>query len=563
MENLGLGKVLLVEDDEKLAGLIAHFLSQHGFEVRVVHRGDEALAPTVRGSLAFGQLAIDRSCRGVSLGDEKIDLTTMEFELLWLLASSAGKILSRDDILNRMRGIAFDGLNRSVDVYISKLRNKLNDNPREPVCIKTIWGKGYLPSPMLRLFLRLYIILALGLAGAIWLVNYTFDELLPEANETYNREAMRGPAYGLVEQLRPLPAGVAREARLAELQQHYGLRLALIARDAAALTSREQQLLTDGKLVVRGDFMEFITEIDGGAQLLQIKLPVEPRWLYLWAYSLLGLCLAIVLYFWVRPHWRDLEHIRLAAQRFGDNDLGSRILLPRRSSVRELAGHFNQMAERIEHLIANQRELTNAVSHELRTPIARLSFELDQLKQEADPRQSRALIGDMYADLGELEDMVSELLTYASLERGATQVTRENIEAHSWLDSVIGSVALEAEAEGVQLSLGTCEVDFIQIEPRFMARAVINLLRNAIRYAEHRVEVSLVKFGSGYEVRVCDDGPGVPEDGREKIFQPFMRLDASRDRRTGGFGLGLALVQRVSQWHGGQVQVLDSQWGGA
>ena len=416
---------------------------------------------------------------------------------------------------------------------------------------------------MLRLFLRLYIILALGLAGAIWLVNYTFDELLPEANETYNREAMRGPAYGLVEQLRPLPAGVAREARLAELQQHYGLRLALIARDAAALTSREQQLLTDGKLVVRGDFMEFITEIDGGAQLLQIKLPVEPRWLYLWAYSLLGLCLAIVLYFWVRPHWRDLEHIRLAAQRFGDNDLGSRILLPRRSSVRELAGHLNQMAERIEHLIANQRELTNAVSHELRTPIARLSFELDQLKQEADPRQSRALIGDMYADLGELEDMVSELLTYASLERGATQVTRENIEAHSWLDSVIGSVALEAEAEGVQLSLGTCEVDFIQIEPRFMARAVINLLRNAIRYAEHRVEVSLVKFGSGYEVRVCDDGPGVPEDGREKIFQPFMRLDASRDRRTGGFGLGLALVQRVSQWHGGQVQVLDSQWGGA
>ena len=416
---------------------------------------------------------------------------------------------------------------------------------------------------MLRLFLRLYIILALGLAGAIWLVNYTFDELLPEANETYNREAMRGPAYGLVEQLRPLPAGVAREARLAELQQHYGLRLALIARDAAALTSREQQLLTDGKLVVRGDFMEFITEIDGGAQLLQIKLPVEPRWLYLWAYSLLGLCLAIVLYFWVRPHWRDLEHIRLAAQRFGDNDLGSRILLPRRSSVRELAGHFNQMAERIEHLIANQRELTNAVSHELRTPIARLSFELDQLKQEADPRQSRALIGDMYADLGELEDMVSELLTYASLERGATQVTRENIEAHSWLDSVIGSVALEAEAEGVQLSLRTCEVDFIQIEPRFMARAVINLLRNAIRYAEHRVEVSLVRFGGGYEVRVCDDGPGVPEDGREKIFQPFMRLDASRDRRTGGFGLGLALVQRVSQWHGGQVQVLDSQWGGA
>ena len=415
---------------------------------------------------------------------------------------------------------------------------------------------------MLRLYIRLYIILALGLAGAIWLVNYTFDELLPEANETYNREALRGPAYGLVEQLRPL-LGDARQARLSELQPHYGLHLKLVQRDELALDQREQQLLAAGQLVVRGDFMEFIANIDGGPQLLNIKLPDEPKWLYLWAYSLLGLSLAIVLYFWVRPHLRDLEHIRLAAQRFGDNDLSSRILLPRRSTVRELAGHFNQMAERIESLIANQRELTNAVSHELRTPIARLSFELDQLKQQADPRQRGELIADMYADLGELEEMVSELLTYASLERGATQVTRESIEAHSWLDSVIGSVALEAEAAGIQLSLRTCEVDFIQIEPRFMARAVINLLRNAIRYAERRVEVSLVKFGSGYEVRVCDDGPGVPEEGRSKIFQPFMRLDASRDRRTGGFGLGLALVQRVSQWHGGQVQVLDSEWGGA
>ena len=415
---------------------------------------------------------------------------------------------------------------------------------------------------MLRLYLRLYLILALGLAGSIWLVNFGLDTYMPESNETYNREALRGPAWALVEQLRPVPAE-ARQARLDELQPHYGLRLKLVQRDNQHLSEREQKLLAAGQVVVREDFMKFLAPIDDGPQLLEIKLPEEPKWLYLWAYGFLGVSLAIVLYFWVRPHWRDLEHIRLAAQRFGDNDLGSRILLPSRSTVRSLAGHFNQMAERIEGLIANQRELTNAVSHELRTPIARLSFELDQLRQQSDPRQSRALINDMYADLGELEEMVSELLTYASLEPGATQVTREHIEAHSWLDSVIGSVALEAEAEGVQLSLRTCEVDVIQIEPRFMARAVINLLRNAIRYADHRVEVSLVKFGSGYEVRVNDDGPGVPLEGRTKIFEPFLRLDASRDRRTGGFGLGLALVKRVSQWHGGQVEVQDSEWGGA
>lgn len=265
----------------------------------------------------------------------------------------------------------------------------------------------------------------------------------------------------------------------------------------------------------------------------------------------------------MRPHWRDLEKLRLAAERFGDNDLSVRIQLSRRSNIRDLAEHFNLMAARIEGLIANQRELTNAVSHELRTPIARLSFELDQLKQQPDASQNRELIADMYADLGELEEMVSELLTYASLEHGATVIKRENIHAADWLDSVVGSVALEAEAVGVQLSITDCQVDTVSIEPRFMARAVINLLRNAIRYAEQRVEVSLLRNGDDYEVRVSDDGPGVPLEGREKIFEPFSRLDASRDRRTGGFGLGLALVRRVSQSHGGQVEVGDSVWGGA
>ncbi len=233
---------------------------------------------------------------------------------------------------------------------------------------------------MLRLFLRLYVILALGLAGAIWLVNYTFDELLPDS-----REAVRGPAYGLVEQLRP-HVGEARQARLAELQPHYGLHLKLVESEALGLSEREKKLLDDGLLVVRGDFKEFLSRIDSGMQLLEIKLPEEPKWMYMWVYGFLGLCLAIVLYFWVRPHWRDLEHIRLAAQRFGDNDLGSRILLPRRSTVRELAGHFNQMAERIESLIANQRELTPRTAHAHRAPVVRARPAQTTGRSPAEPR---------------------------------------------------------------------------------------------------------------------------------------------------------------------------------
>ena len=358
----------------------------------------------------------------------------------------------------------------------------------------------------------------------------------------------------------------AREKQLETIRPHYGLGLTLVDASELALSDEEKAELAKGLLVIRDKYNQYISAIDEGPQLLSIRLPAEPSLMPFYiaaAYLMIAVLIGIVLFFWVRPHWRDLEKLRLAAERFGDNDLSVRIQLSKRSNIRDLAEHFNLMAARIEGLIANQRELTNAVSHELRTPIARLSFELDQLKQQPDASQNRELIADMYADLGELEEMVSELLTYASLERGATVIKRENIQAANWLDSVVGSVALEAEAAGVQLLIGDCRLDTVRIEPRFMARAVINLLRNAIRYAEQRVEVTLVRTGDYYEVRVNDDGPGVPVDGREKIFEPFSRLDASRDRRTGGFGLGLALVRRVSQSHGGQVEVGDSPWGGA
>ncbi|MFW9086642.1 ATP-binding protein [Pseudomonas sp. P2758] len=418
---------------------------------------------------------------------------------------------------------------------------------------------------MLRLFLGLFLVMTVGLVLALQTVEHTFNALLDNQMKAYNREAVRGQAWSLIEHMRD-QQGPAREQQLEALRPHYGLTLSLVEADQLALDEQEKAELARGLLVTRDNYTQFISNIDGGSQVLSIKLPPEPSLMTFYivgAYLMLAVLLGFVMFFWVRPHWRDLEKLRLAAESFGDNDLSSRIQLSRRSNIRDLAEHFNLMAARIESLIANQRELTNAVSHELRTPIARLSFELDQLKQQPDPNQNRELIADMYADLGELEEMVSELLTYASLERGATVITRENIQAADWLDSVVGSVALEAEAAGVQLLICDCELEHVRIEPRFMARAVINLLRNAIRYAEQRVEVSLVRTGDYYVVQVNDDGPGVPLHGREKIFEPFSRLDASRDRRTGGFGLGLALVRRVSQSHGGQVEVGDSAWGGA
>lgn len=96
--------------------------------------------------LAFGNFGISQATRSAYLGDQPIDLTTAEFDLLWLLASHAGNILSRDDLLQELRGIGFDGLDRSIDARISRLRRKLGDDPDNPTRIKTVRGKGYLFS---------------------------------------------------------------------------------------------------------------------------------------------------------------------------------------------------------------------------------------------------------------------------------------------------------------------------------------------------------------------------------------------------------------------------------
>ena len=104
-----------------------------------VEQGDDA-------ELSFGKFRISQATRSTHLGDEIIDLTTAEFDLLWLLAKHAGNILSRDDLLQELRGIGFDGLDRSIDARISRLRRKLGDDPENPTRIKTVRGKGYLFS---------------------------------------------------------------------------------------------------------------------------------------------------------------------------------------------------------------------------------------------------------------------------------------------------------------------------------------------------------------------------------------------------------------------------------
>jgi len=239
--------------------------------------------------------------------------------------------------------------------------------------------------------------------------------------------------------------------------------------------------------------------------------------------------------------------------------------LSRISGIRHVGESFNHMAERIAALIDNQRSLTNAVSHELRTPLARLSFEVDMLGHDRYLPRRGQILQDMRTDISELEAMVAELLVYARLERPTDDTVKlETVDVCDWLGEALALVAHQADARGIQCLVREGYPAHVELHPRYMSRALLNLVQNAVRYASQRVEIELKEIpGEGYELLVDDDGGGIAEADRERVFEPFIRLDESRDRGTGGAGLGLAIVKRVAANHGGTIAIQGSPLGGA
>nr|MCH9698149.1 ATP-binding protein [Gammaproteobacteria bacterium] len=144
------------------------------------------------------------------------------------------------------------------------------------------------------------------------------------------------------------------------------------------------------------------------------------------------------------------------------------------------------------------------------------------------------------------------------------QLNTETVYAGEWLHTCIEQCAPEAQAAAIELIIDIHEpVRVIRINTHLMNRAVHNLVRNALRYAHHQVYISLQTSSGRIKLQVDDDGPGIPKQHREHIFQPFTRLDYSRNKQSGGHGLGLAITQKIAQQHGGTISVVDSAQGGA
>ena len=279
--------------------------------------------------------------------------------------------------------------------------------------------------------------------------------------------------------------------------------------------------------------------------------------------SMFLLCLGV--YGLIVPMQRKIRQGNDALNIMKTGDMSVRVPAEGHDEMASLASSYNSMSDHIHRLIEAQRELMRAVSHELRTPVARIRFAMEMLADEDDYSHRLQQTEMIDKDIEALNTLIDEIMTYAKLEQGTPSLDFEKI----ILVDVLEQVVIETEAlktkMNIQLAALSSDV-IVEAERRYLHRVIQNLVGNAIRYGDSRILLSGGIDPNSRMAYVCveDDGPGIPEEDRARVFEAFARLDDSRTRASGGYGLGLSIVSRIAFWFGGSIEVDQSpELGGA
>ncbi|KVE88821.1 histidine kinase [Burkholderia cepacia] len=419
---------------------------------------------------------------------------------------------------------------------------------------------------MLRPLIRLYLVVILFVAASIIFVQLSFDRIFYDRTAQAERESLTTYAFVLNDYLERHP-GEQRKFALRELAKHGNERFDFMpmATARAQLSGEPLRDLDAGRISISYDRKDYYMPLADGSVLHARPIEAFSLDIKIYAYMLLALSALLAVVLWVHYHWRDLRKLQDAARAFGSGTLSTRVKLSGKSNIDELSQQFNDMAERIEASIKQQREMMHGISHELKTPLARLEFGLALLAEPDETGRMRERRDALRRDVRELDELVTELLTIGRLEQGASQLAPMEVVVDALIDSVAGNVSNDVADRGISLDVSTLGAPSTHVcDPKLVARALLNLIRNGARYASRTVLLAAARDASGALVlSVDDDGPGIPAAERARVFEPFQRLDSSRDRQTGGFGLGLAIVRRVALVHGGDVRLEDSPLGGA
>ena len=428
---------------------------------------------------------------------------------------------------------------------------------------------------MNRIFFRIVPLILFAIGVAAIAIYFAIRMLFGDPLEDIARKQASGPIFLLEQYIDQAPADEWL-VRLNKVREVSGLSLELLPVEAAksALDPSLHGALLQGELVLDIGRKAFYRRVDlageryvgSDEEVLQVSgLPIDVGLelkMELLRYAIVALCVLVPIGLWSRRHWLELLALSKVADSLGEGRMDARAATPPSSGLYPLAARMNQMASRIEELLGAHKSLLHSVSHELRTPIARIGFGIELLRGDGERDALEPRIRAIEEDVQELEALVNELLDLAKLEQGrALRAAPFGVE--DMLRQCAGHVS--HALAGKQLALALADgLGTINGDRKLIARAVGNILSNAAKYADNRIALSAARTAEGdLEVTIEDDGPGIPAGERERIFEAFHRLDRSRDRATGGFGLGLAIASRAVRLHGGAIEVGDAAMGGA
>ncbi len=283
-------------------------------------------------------------------------------------------------------------------------------------------------------------------------------------------------------------------------------------------------------------------------------------------YGPIAMVYALIIWLLLWPVIKQHRALEQAALRIADSDWTSRVGEKTVPDMKRLARAFNLMAGKTERIIASQRMLLKSVSHELRTPLARLRFGIELFAEKNDPDERRDHMDNLSVDMEEMETLIDELLSYTRFEDQDAPKSLATLTVPDVLFS-ISSAELgvrPADVTVVQTDRLRQMARVVTLDEAAFQRAQANLVRNALTHARSKVLLDAWFKGDVLHVTVDDDGPGILDTLREKIFEPFVKLPPTGSKHTPkGTGLGLAIVKQAVERHGGQVRVSSSPLGGS
>ncbi|MCQ8877317.1 ATP-binding protein [Pseudoalteromonas shioyasakiensis] len=389
-----------------------------------------------------------------------------------------------------------------------------------------------------------------------WLID-AFSQQTSATNDEFELQSKL--LMGLSQQISAVPQQ-QRVTVTQQLASQFSLPLTYRATQALALpASLVNEMNKKGGLILEDQQGFYLLYSNAQLAPFHLKLRLEKRQeltqqndmlLTLLFYA--GLC--VFMGFIIAPLAKRLSVVNEAAKQFASGNLQARITVSHFTYIKDVEMTFNRMASQIEKLLDENKLMASSLSHDIRTPIACLRFGLDAALDCTDEQKRQSYLARMESDLDQMESMLKSYLAFATLEQKATQLTYANAQLNEYLTTLIHQLEPKVQQQQLDLELNCSDIN-IYADLHWLARAITNLLSNACDFAHKKIILSAYKQEQTIVFTVEDDGPGINEKNWHKVFSPFFQEQSHRNRGDQSYGLGLAIVAKVADWHHGSVSV--------